>query len=157
MTGQSACCESQTFTAHWGEKKKKNHALNLPSETHKHEYCHVHAENRDRTVKKTEWRDMPFTYSKMVLKPFDKKVKKTVMVKKKQMTSKIEYETKTIKRRKTVMKSVTRKKIQVVMKTITKQEPQVKETTETRIEKKTTYKKVSRTVKKVRNVLKERK
>lgn len=137
--GRAACCggqnswskklnedwdEHKPFTANWIKNNggKVRSESNLPTEQHKHEYCHVHKENRDRTVKKTEWREMPFNYTKMVLKPFKKTVKKTVLVKRKQLTSKIEYETKTIKKRKTIMKTVTRKKIKTVMKKVTRQE-----------------------------------
>jgi hypothetical protein len=43
---------------------------------HRHKYCHVHAEDKNRTRKRIQWRDETVTRQQEVLKPFYKVVKR---------------------------------------------------------------------------------
>jgi hypothetical protein len=75
----------------------------------------VHKKDRDRTIKKTEWKDEIFTEKKIEFRPVRRVFKTTVLETRKKRIPKIRYVTKTIKQRKIVNKQMTRfvKKIEM--------------------------------------------
>jgi hypothetical protein len=46
---------------------------------HKHEYCHIHPEDKNRIIKKTVWREVAYTAKNTIFKPFKRMIKKTIM------------------------------------------------------------------------------
>ena len=74
-TGCARCCTASDYdeAAFWGTKVEKQ------VKEHEHEYCHVHPEDKNRTIQKTIWKDVNYTAKQTVFKPVKRMVKKTVL------------------------------------------------------------------------------
>jgi len=51
----------------------------LNEKEHKHEYCHIHPEERNRVIKKTVWREEAYTAKNTIFRPFTRTIKKTIL------------------------------------------------------------------------------
>jgi hypothetical protein len=83
---------------------------------HRHKYCHVHQEDKNRTRKKTRWEMRVVKRKQKVLRPHKTTVRRMVLQKAIRKEKKVRYETRTIKVKKMVQRKEMQKQTRVVMK-----------------------------------------
>jgi len=61
VTGCAKCCGPSA------DKLTLGHV----HEQHRHEFCHVHVQDQNRTIQKTVWKEMPVMMKKIVIRPIN--------------------------------------------------------------------------------------
>merc|ERR1719246_211531 len=115
---QKACCKFQTCSG--------CEVTNLSDQLHRHKYCHVHAEDKNRTRKKTRWEMKTVMEKQTILRKEAQDVTRIVLVKRtvKKPVTGVVRRSRMVKKTEMRQKKQQQKKIVMVKRTIMR--PQLK-------------------------------
>jgi len=145
-TGCGGCCNHQTGTFWSNIAEKASCKLgtgtgcdvkNMADQQHRHKYCHVHAEDKNRTRKKTRWEMKTVKRSQQVLRPHSKTVKRLVLQKQTRNQQQIRFETKTVREKQTILRKEMQNVTVITLKKRTVKKPVTKVVRKSRMIKKT--------------------
>ena len=123
-TGCGGCCSKKNGTF-WSDLAKKAccktgtcggcASRSTPDTKHRHKYCHVHADEKNRKRLVTNWTVQTRTKKQEVLKPFRKTVKRLKLVPRKKTVSRVRMVPQTKKETKTVLRNELKMVDEIVM------------------------------------------